>query len=288
MADIARSLAYLRRNPTLTAGLVLLSGLVLGTLGGSLLIDVSTAYPMSARPAKPPSADLPFGSDTAGRDLLAVIVIGTGQTMKIGLIGGGVGVLIGALLGLVAGYFRGWVDAVISTVVDVALTIPPLLVLIAIAASLKGGMTVNSMAFIIALMTWREPARQIRAQVLTLREKPYVLTARLSGQSELEIVFREILPNLIPYLAANFVIATGTAILSAVGLEAIGLGANNAVTLGSTIYWMMTESAFLRGMWWWVLEPVTVLILLFIAIYMISLGMDEWANPRLRKRGTSQ
>lgn len=288
MTDSKHSLAYLRRNPTLTVGLVLLSGLVLGTLGGSILIDTSAAYPMSARPARPPSADLPFGSDTAGRDLLAVMILGTGQTMKIGLIGGGVGVLIGALLGLVAGYFRGWVDAVISTAVDVALTIPPLLVLIAVAASLKGGMTVNSMAFIIALMTWREPARQIRAQVLTLREKPYVLTARLSGQSELEIVFREILPNLIPYLAANFVIATGTAILSAVGLEAIGLGANNAVTLGSAIYWMMTESAFLRGMWWWVLEPISVLILLFIAIYMISLGMDEWANPRLRKRGTSR
>jgi len=90
------------------------------------------------------------------------------------------------------------------------------------------------------------------------------------------------MPNLLPYLGACLVAAVSGAVLSSVGLEALGLGSRNEPTLGMTIYWMMREGAFIRGLWWWVLDPIVVLVVLFVGLYLLSTGLDEFANPRLR------
>jgi peptide/nickel transport system permease protein len=118
-----------------------------------------------------------------------------------------------------------------------------------------------------------------------MREAGYVQMARLSGLGGLAIIAREMVPNLLPYLGASLVAAIAGGILSSVGIEALGLGARDEPTLGMTVYWMMSEGAFLRGMWWWILEPVAVLIVLFVALYLLVIGLDEFANPRLRKLG---
>ncbi|MBV9811683.1 MAG: ABC transporter permease subunit, partial [Acetobacteraceae bacterium] len=121
-----------------------------------------------------------------------------------------------------------------------------------------------------------------RAQVLVMREANYVQMARLSGRSGLAIIFTELMPNLLPYLAAALVSAIAGAILASVGLEALGLGPREEPTLGMTIFWLISEGAFLRGLWWWIVEPVTVLVVLFVALYLLVVGLDEFANPRLR------
>jgi peptide/nickel transport system permease protein len=91
------------------------------------------------------------------------------------------------------------------------------------------------------------------------------------------------MPNLLPYLAANIVMAVAQAVLASIGLEALGLGTPTEPTLGMTIYWLMNESAFLLGMWWWILEPITILVVLFVGLFLVSAGLDELANPRLRR-----
>lgn len=279
--------AYLRRNPSLTIGLVLLLLLALLSLGGQLVIDPKIANPLANPPKRPPSWAYPLGTDSQGRDLLGVLIIGTYLTGKVGVIAGLIGVAIGAVLGFLAGFYRGWVDGVISTVTDVLLTIPPLLVLVVIAANLATKLDTDQMAIIVSLLAWRQPTRQIRSQVLIMREMGYVQTARLAGTSTLGIVFKELMPNLIPYLMASFVLATATAMLASVGLEALGLGPQNEPTLGMTVFWAMYEGAFLLGLWWWALTPVIALVILFVGLYLISAGLDELANPRLRRKGAA-
>ena len=110
--------------------------------------------------------------------------------------------------------------------------------------------------------------------------------ARLNGASALRIIFLEMMPNLLPYLSASLVVAVAQAVLASVGLEALGLGTPSEPTLGMTIYWLMNESAFLLGLWWWILAPITVLVMLFVGLYLLTVGIDELANPRLRVRNS--
>jgi peptide/nickel transport system permease protein len=272
-------------NPQLIAGALLLLALAAFVAIGSMVVDLSGAYPLSGPAAQPPSSAFPFGTDSAGRDLLAVLILGTALTAKIGLLAGGIGIAFGTLLAFVAAYYGGWVDRVISGVVDVLLTLPGLLVLIVVASAIPGQMSTTLMALIIAGLAWREPARQIRSQVLVIREAGYVRMARLSGRSGLAIIFTEMMPNLLPYLGASLVATVSAAVLTSVGVEALGLGPREETTLGMTVYWMVTEGAFLRGMWWWIVEPVVVLIVLFVGLYLLVIGLDEFADPRLRQQG---
>ena len=276
-------LTYLGRNRSLVVGLILISGLLLFAGVGRLVWDVGMASPLSAPANRPISAEHPFGTDRQGRDLLAVMLVGTPLTLYIGLLAGLIGVVIGTTLALIAAYYGGWVDNVIRGVVDIGLTIPPLLVLILIAVSLRAGLTVNQMALVVASLAWLWPTRTIRAQVLSIKERSYVQVARLSGARGYQIIFMEIMPNLLPFLAAAFVGAVSSAILASIGLELIGLGPIEANTLGMTLYWVNYYAALLHGLWWWFLPPVAIIILLFVGLFAVSSGLDELANPRRRR-----
>ncbi|HYJ12862.1 MAG TPA: ABC transporter permease [Thermomicrobiales bacterium] len=275
--------AYLKRNPKLIAGLILIGGLLLFAVLGAIFVDTDAARPMSARPSQPPSAEYPFGTDDQGRDLLAVAVVGLPLTMQVGLIAGVVAIVIGTVLGLIAGYVGGWPDMIIRGLCDILMTVPGLVVLITVASSIQGAISVQMMALVVASLAWMWPARTIRSQVLTLRERAYVQMAKLSGMNTMEVIFREIMPNLMPFLAASFVGAVSAAILASIGLEALGLGPQNEPTLGMTIYWAISFNAVIRGMWWWLAMPIGAIVILFIGLFLIIAGLDEIANPRLRK-----
>jgi peptide/nickel transport system permease protein len=275
--------SYLGRNRSLAVGLVLILTLVLFAGLGRFFWDVDLARPLSAPANQPPSWEHPLGSDRQGRDLLAVMIEGTGLTVYVGLLAGFVGVAIGTTLALIAAYYGGVVDTIIRGVVDVGLTIPPLLVLILLAVSIGEGLSVSQMALVVAALAWLFPTRTIRSQVLSLKERAYIQVARLSGASGARIIFLELMPNLLPYLAATLVGAVSSAVLAAIGLELIGLGSIEAPTLGMTIYWVNYYSALLHGMWWWFLPPVLVIIVLFVGLFSVSSGLDEIANPRTRR-----
>ncbi len=275
---------YLARNPSLILGLVLLGALAMFSGLGRFLIDVSAAAPLSAPPSAPPSETLPLGSDPQGRNLLAVMIEGTWLTVRTGVIAGALGIALGGALGFVSAYFGGFVDKIITWCVDVLLTVPAILFLVMISAVVQTGLSSVGMALIIAALAWRRPARQIRSQMLVMRSSGYVDMAKLSGVGPYRIIFFEIAPNLLPFLVSSFVTAVSAAILASVGLEAMGLGPQNEPTLGMTIFWIMEFSAFLQGLWWWILPPVAILIVLFVGLYLVNSGLDELANPRLRRR----
>jgi peptide/nickel transport system permease protein len=274
---------YLKRNPSLAVGIGLLGALALFVIVGGLLVDVENARPLSVPALRPPSAEYPLGTDRQGRDLLAVMIAGTPLTLRIGFIAGFLGVGIGTVLAFTGAYYRGLLDAAIRGIADIGLTVPGLLVLIIIAVSIKGTLTVNQMALVVASLAWLYPTRTIRAQVLSLRERPYVEVARLSGMGGLGIIFLELMPNLLPYLAATLVNAVSAAILASIGLEVLGLGPIDAPTLGMTLYWVNFNAAMINGWWWWWTAPTVIILTVFLGLFFLTVGLDEIANPRLRR-----
>lgn len=229
----------------------------------------------------PPTADHPLGTESSGRDMLALILVATPRSLRVGFIAAGVGMLVGIVLGFSAGYIGGWLDSVIQVLADAFITIPALAVLIVIA-SLVDQITIENMALLLALFAWPRPTRYVRAQVLSMRERDYVRMAQLSGASSFDIMFREIMPNLLPYLAAAFIGTVSANILAATSLEALGLGPTRIPTLGMTIFFAINGAAILRGMWWWWGPPILMLVIIFIGLFLMNIGLDEIANPRLR------
>lgn len=295
------TLRYFRRNFTLTIGLVILIGMLLFSTLGRLVIDSKIdPYPLAGPASQPPtlsycpnidpecaeteSVAYPFGTDAQGRDLFAVAVVGTWMTLRIGLLAGIIGIIIGTFLGFTSAFYGGVYDSIVRWAVDVLLTVPGLLILVVVASTLGDqSITITGMSLIIALISWRGPARVIRSQVLSMKERPYVMMARLNGMSGMGIIFREMLPNLLPYLGASLVGAVTGAIFASMGLAALGLGPLREPTLGVTIYWVINQNAFLRGLWWWGAVPITIVALVFVMLFLISIGLDELANPRVRK-----
>jgi len=275
--------AVLDRYGLLIAGSILVVLIALFGLVGRLVVPVEMSQVGAGLPAKPPSAEHLLGTDQQGRDVLADLIYGTPTSLKIGVIAGVFGVAFGALIGLIAGYVGGIVDEVIRIIVDILLTIPGLMVLI-IVASMLGAVSVEAMALIIAALAWMWPARAVRAQVLTIRERMYIQVARFNGASNMKIIFGELLPNLVPYLAANLVGAISGAILASVGLSTLGLGPMSQPSLGLTFYWAITYGALIRQMWWWFMPPIVIIIILFLGLFLMSQGLDKIANPRLQSK----
>jgi peptide/nickel transport system permease protein len=186
------------------------------------------------------------------------------------------------VFGFVSGYYGGAADTLLRGAADVFLTVPGLLILVVIASSTKGAVNVQTEALVVSALAWMWPTRTIRSQVLTMRERGYVQVARFSGTSDPRIIVEEMVPNLLPYLAASFVGAVATAILASIGLEALGLGPQNQPTLGMTIYWALYYTTVMRGLVWWWLPPIVIIVLIFVGLFSISAGLDKIMNPRLR------
>ena len=282
VGKVVRSvLVFFRDNWMFTLGFSLLLGLYLFGVIGSLIVDPKRADMGANALNLAPSAENILGTEGFGRDMFTLMVIGIPNTFKIGLLAGSVGVALGAIIGLLAGYFKGYLDTFFSSIADVMLVIPTLAILITVSAYVRV-MTVELMALIVGLLAWPLPARVIRAQTLSLRERLFVEVAKLSGQNDLEIIFLQILPNLTAYLAAAFVGAVSTGILAAVGLEVLGLGPQNVPTIGRALYHAFTYSAMFRGMWWWWGPPILTLAIIFTGLFLMSTSLDKYANPRLK------
>jgi len=276
---------YVRRNPALGWGLGILFILLLFSTAGRLFINPQHAYALSVKPDMPPSREYPFGTDSQGKDLLACIVLGTGMTLQIGAIAGLIGIGIGTILGFVSGYYGGVLDNIITSAVDIVLTMPGFLILVLIASSLADPkkMSVPQMGLIVSVTAWAFPTRAIRAQVLSMRQRPFVMMAKLSAMSGPEIILKELMPNLMPYLATSLAGSVFGGVMGSLGLQGLGIGDRRQPYLGMIIWWIQYYSAFLRGMWWWIIAPVIVIILLLTSLSLVSFGLDEIANPRTRR-----
>jgi peptide/nickel transport system permease protein len=276
-------LGGLANNWKLFLGLALIGALVLFSVIGSLFVPEKLSLMGAGRFNTPPSAQHLLGTESTGRDVLAEMIYGIPRSLEIGLIAGTIGIVVGTTLGMISGYYRGTTDSVVRSITDIALVIPSLAILVVIA-SVSRSTTIEAMAFVVAIFAWAGPTRTIRSQSLSLRERPFASMASLSGQNDFEIIFFELLPNLLPYIMAGFVGAVSGAILASVGLQLLGLGPLDIPNLGMMLQTSFYYSALLRGQYWWFGPPILALIVLFLGMFLISVALDEYANPRLRGR----
>jgi len=229
----------------------------------------------------PFSIEHPFGTDHFGRDSLAIQITGLKFSLMIGLSAGGVATLIAVFMAVVAGFVGGKIDAVLNSVTNAVLVIPTLPILIAMAAYMR--MNLLLISFTLAIFSWPWAARTIRAQILSLKEMGYVELAEMTGLNKFEIMFTEILPNLIPFIGVGFSYATIGAILAETGLRVIGLGPAEIPSLGMLLNWAMTFGVLAQGYYILVIGPAAFLILIFISFNLVNTGVEEVFNPRLKK-----
>ncbi len=276
----------LLRNRKFAWGSLIFLAIGLSAVIGGMAVEPAQrrtgAYPQKMAPSTE-SLALIMGTTTLGQSVSVQWTQAVPNSMKVGLIAASIGTVVGALVGLIGGYFGGKPDAVLRIVVDVFLSVPSLLFLILIASLLRG-VGVTEMALIIGAFAWAWPARAVRSQTLSLKERPFVRVAKLSGMGNLEIIIRELLPHMFTWLGANFLNAFIAAILAESALSIIGLGPTRDMTLGIMIYWSLNFGAIIQNMWWWWLTPVVTLMVLFLSLYTIHLGLDEVGNPRLRSQ----
>lgn len=278
-----RSSALLLQNRKIVIGAIIFLCILGAAFAGTLAFEPGLRRSGSVPRKLAPGVGGLLGTTSLGQSVAAQMTEAVPNSIQVGLLAALMGTVIGAALGFISGYFGGWIDGILRVLIDVFLAVPTLLFLVLIAALVRG-VSVQHMALIIGLFAWSWPARAIRSQVLSLKTRPFVDVARISGMSGLEIIVRELVPQMLPWLGANFVNAFIVAILAEAGLSILGLGPQREMTLGMMIYWALSYSAILQNMWWWWLTPVVTLMLLFLALYLIHLGLDEVSNPRLRER----
>jgi len=264
-----------------------LSGLIMLFLIFMMSLSVyifSIPYPtFGSVPAfREPSKQFLLGTDGLGRDLFAVLLYGIQTSFYIGFMAGTLSTALGVLIGFLGGYKGGLLDDVLRSVIDLFLVIPVWPILVLISVSVKS-LTIPVMAFLLTAFSWQGSARAIRSQVMSLKEREFINIARLSGLGTFEILFEEIFPNMISYIAASFVMSVTGVILTEASLEVIGLGPPSATSLGLMLFWSQQYGAIVKGWWWWILPPISVLVVLFISLILLTLGLDEISNPRLRK-----
>lgn len=268
----------LRGNLRAQLGLGILGFFLLVALVGPFLFPEPTAA--VAVPYLEPSWAHPFGTTGQGQDVLAQTVVGTRTSLLTGLLVGLAVVALGAIVGVTAGYFGGVVDDGLSLLTNVLLVVPSLPLAIVIAAYLPTGLL--RVALVLIATGWAWNARVLRVQTLSLRERDFVLAAKVAGETHARIVFVEMLPNMGPILLAQLVGATTYAIGAQVGLEFLGLGDVSVATWGSNLYWASNDQALLTGAWWTFVPTGTAIALVGFALSLLNTSVDEGTNPALR------
>jgi peptide/nickel transport system permease protein len=276
----------IRHSPRLATGLALLAAMILLAVLSPLIVDAvgNGKDPLEFAAYEKwlvPGPDHLLGTDQFGRDVLAMVVSATSVSLQIGAIAGVISTVVGVIVAFVAGYKGGWVDGVLSTFTGILLVIPTFPLLIALSAYAKN-VSLFQVGVMISIFSWPFAAKTIRSQVLSLRSRPYVDLARVSKARDLEIIVTELLPNLLPFIGVGFASSALGAIFGLVGLEVIGLGPGGVIDLGQIIFNAINTGALTLGAWPMFVVPIVLLTLLFAALNMINIGLEEVYNPRLR------
>lgn len=229
----------------------------------------------------PPSSKHLLGTNNLGADLLAQLAEGATGSLLVGLTAGFIAVVLSLFFGIVAGYLGGYVDEVLSLITNIMLVIPGLPLVIVIASYMQTR-SMWIIAIVLGFTSWAGSAIVLRLQAKSLRNRDYVAAARVAGERTHRIILVEILPNLLPLLAAMFLSAVVLAILSEAGLSYLGLGPSGAITWGTMLNQASQHNALNIGAWWWFVPPGLLIALLGCGLSLINFSIDETINPKLR------
>lgn len=229
----------------------------------------------------PPSAEHLLGTTAFGQDIWAQLVWGTRQSLLIAVIAGALASVLSIIVGVSAAYLGGVGDDLLSLLTDVFLVIPAFPLIIVIAAYAGGGNMIVVIG-VLVVTGWSYGARQLRAQAMSLRNRDFLESARVRGERRSYVIVFEILPTMTSLIAANFLGAALYSLLTAAGLQFIGLGDPSSLSWGTMLHWAQSNEALQTGQEWWVIAPGLCIALLGAAFALLNYAFDEISNPALR------
>jgi peptide/nickel transport system permease protein len=275
------AIAAIARRPVGLIGLIGVSGFVLLAFVVPFfvplrnVVDINSVYVT-------PSLDHPLGTDFQGRDVLNQIVYGGRDILTIAFLAALFSTAIAVTFGSIAASRGGAVDTIVLGIADIVLTVPQLIVLIVVAAIFRPqGFLV--LAILLASLQWAGLLRQVRAQVLSLKEREYVEAARSLDLSLLHVIFREMLPNMASYVAIHFIFAMTSAVYAQVGLIVLGLVPLSGANWGVMLQLSLSQGAiYFSDSFWYILSPILAIALFQLSLVALASGLEDVFNPRLR------
>ena len=264
-------------------GLVLMVIFIVVSLAAPLLVshanlDVSTP---SGRPFEQPGRFL-LGTDDFGRSVLDLVIYGSRISLLVGFAATAVTMIVGAGVGIIGGYYGGRIDTLMNAFTNWFLVIPWIALAIVLTSIL--GRSLFNIILVIGVTSWAGTARLVRADTLSVKERPYVERARALGSGDWHLVTRHILPNVMPVIFANTVLTVALSILAETTLSLLGLGDPRNVSWGGIINDAFLQGALTAGYWWWLIPPGVCICLVTLAFTMCGYALDEVLNPRIRER----
>ena len=265
-------------------GLVLLVLFILLALAAPLLVSPEDLSVSDApgEPFQPPSLEFPLGTDDFGRSVLDLVIYGSRISLAVGFAATVMTMTVGASVGIIGGYYGGRTDTVMNALTNWFLVIPWIPLAIVLASIL--GQSLFNTILVIGITSWAGTARLVRADTLSVKERPYVERARALGSSNWHLVTRHILPNVMPVIFANTVLTVALAILAETTLSLLGLGDPSSISWGGIIFDAFDAGALSAGLWWWLIPPGVCICLVTLAFTMCGYALDEVLNPKIRER----
>ena len=270
-----------RSNRKAMAGLIIFSGFCLVAAFPRLFTAVVDPQLRGFDVSLAPSRDHLLGTTAFGQDIMAQLIYGTRQSLVIAVVAGAFATVLSVLIGVSAGYLGGLGDSVLSLFTDVFLVIPTF-PLIIILATYAGNGSVSVVIVVLVATGWSYGARQLRAQTLSLRNRDFLESARVRGERRSYIILVEVLPTMTSLILANFLGAALFAVLTAAGLQFLGLGDSSSNSWGTMLYWSQSQSALQTGQVWWAIAPGLCVALLGASFALLNYAFDEISNPALR------
>ena len=229
----------------------------------------------------PPSTQFWFGTDDLARDIWSQTIFGSRVSLTIGFVAALITVFSGTLVGLIAGYYGKFVDEVLMRIVDFFMMLPELPLMIVLAAVL--GPSMWNIILVVSLVSWPTTARVVRSQVLSLKERPFVESSRCIGASNFQLMFSEILPNVVPLMFAQAVIMITEAIYAEAVLSFLGLGDPTSISWGMMLH-SVFESGVISESYWWVAPPIVSIVALIVSFSLLGTAVSDVLEPGYKEK----
>jgi peptide/nickel transport system permease protein len=271
------------RRPSAMAGLAILLAFTVLALAAPLFIHASQLEVINApgQPLSPPSAHFPLGTDYAGRSILTLVIWGTRPSLAIGVIATALTMILGSSIGLLAGHYGGIVSRVLMAITDWFIAIPTLPLAVVLAAVLGQGD--SSITIAIAVTSWPGTARLIRAQTLAVEARPFIERAKALGARDSQLVLRQVLPNVMPFVLVSSTLTIAGAILTETTLTFLGLGNPTDVSWGAIINQAFFQGAVSAGAWWYIVPPGVAILIVVMGFTLIGRAVENILNPRMTR-----